>query len=165
VDLIQCLEFIGASCQCGIRHTRWATHGKPEERNAHPHLDGPGRVAMVLNGIIENYRTLREELQSEGVAFRSETDAEVIPRLLSRELLLLAVQAVLPRLHGVYALAVVWAELSVALAVAHNAAQLLVGLGESELLCASDIPALAGFTLTMLPMEDGEVALLTPLSI
>ncbi|WP_438982941.1 glutamine--fructose-6-phosphate transaminase (isomerizing) [Vulcanococcus sp.] len=179
VNLTQRFEGQGAVGQCGIGHTRWATHGKPEERNAHPHLDGPGRVAVVQNGIIENYRTLREELQAEGVVFRSETDTEVIPHLLSRELgrlvaaggkpsgtlLLQAVQAVLPRLHGAYALAVVWAELPGALVVARNAAPLMIGLGEGEFLCASDTPALAGFTRTILPLEDGEVALLTPLGI
>jgi glutamine---fructose-6-phosphate transaminase (isomerizing) len=179
VNLTQRFEAQGAVGQCGIGHTRWATHGKPEERNAHPHLDGPGRVAVVQNGIIENYRTLREELQVEGVVFRSETDTEVIPHLLSRELgrlvaaggkpsgalLLQAVQAVLPRLHGAYALAVVWAELPGALVVARKAAPLLIGLGEGEFLCASDTPALAGFTRTILPLEDGEVALLTPLGI
>jgi glucosamine--fructose-6-phosphate aminotransferase (isomerizing) len=179
VNLSQRFEASGAPGQCGIGHTRWATHGKPEERNAHPHLDGPGRVAVVQNGIIENYRTLREELQAEGVGFRSETDTEVIPHLLSRELarlqaagatasgalLLQALQAVLPRLHGAYALAVVWAELPGALVVARKAAPLLIGLGEGEFLCASDTPALAGFTRTILPLEDGEVALLTPLGI
>ena len=179
VNLTQRFEASGAPGHCGIGHTRWATHGKPEERNAHPHLDGPGRVAVVQNGIIENYRTLREELQAEGVVFRSETDTEVIPHLLSRELarlqaggaapsgalLLQALQAVLPRLHGAYALAVVWAELPGALVVARKAAPLLIGLGEGEFLCASDTPALAGFTRTILPLEDGEVALLTPLGI
>jgi glucosamine--fructose-6-phosphate aminotransferase (isomerizing) len=179
VNLTQRFEASGAAGQCGIGHTRWATHGKPEERNAHPHLDGPGRVAVVQNGIIENYRTLREELQAEGVVFRSDTDTEVIPHLLSRELarlqaggakpsgalLLQALQAVIPRLHGAYALAVVWAELPGALVVARKAAPLLIGLGEGEFLCASDTPALAGFTRTILPLEDGEVALLTPLGI
>ncbi|MGA0338793.1 MAG: isomerizing glutamine--fructose-6-phosphate transaminase, partial [Vulcanococcus sp.] len=172
-------EAQGAQGQCGIGHTRWATHGKPEERNAHPHLDGPRRLAVVQNGIIENYRSLREELQATGVVFRSDTDTEVIPHLLSQELdrleasgqtpspqlLLAAVQAVLPRLHGAYALAVVWAALPGALVVARKAAPLLIGLGEGEFLCASDTPALAGFTRTILPMEDGEVALLTPLGI
>ena len=172
-------EAQGAQGQCGIGHTRWATHGKPEERNAHPHLDGPRRLAVVQNGIIENYRSLREELQAKGVVFRSDTDTEVIPHLLSQELdrlealghaaspqlLLEAVQAVLPRLHGAYALAVVWAALPGALVVARKAAPLLIGLGEGEFLCASDTPALAGFARTILPMEDGEVALLTPLGI
>jgi glutamine---fructose-6-phosphate transaminase (isomerizing) len=184
VNLTQCFEAQGAPGQCGIGHTRWATHGKPEERNAHPHLDGSGRVAVVQNGIIENHRLLREELQASGVVFRSDTDTEVIPHLLGRELerlqagalspagrrpggalLLQAVQAVLPRLQGAYALAVVWAKAPGALVVARKAAPLLIGLGEGEFLCASDTPALAGFTRTILPMEDGEVALLTPLGI
>ena len=179
VNLTTRFEAQGAPGQCGIGHTRWATHGKPEERNAHPHLDGSGRLAVVQNGIIENYRGLREELQSQGVLFRSETDTEVIPHLLARELerrraageqasaalLLAALQSVLPLLQGAYALAVVWAEAPGALVVARKAAPLLIGLGEGDFLCASDTPALAGFTRTMLPMEDGEVALLTPLGI
>ena len=170
----------GAPGQCGIGHTRWATHGKPEERNAHPHCDGSGRLAVVQNGIIENHRSLREALQAEGVQFRSDTDTEVIPHLVARRLaalqassgrpgggalLLQAVQDVLPQLHGAYALAVVWAEAPGALVVARRQAPLLIGLGEGEFLCASDTPALAGFTRTILPMEDGEVALLTPLGI
>jgi glutamine---fructose-6-phosphate transaminase (isomerizing) len=179
VNLTTRFEAQGAPGQCGIGHTRWATHGKPEERNAHPHLDGSGRLAVVQNGIIENYRGLREELQAEGVVFLSETDTEVIPHLLARELerrqaageqdsaalLLAALQSVLPLLQGAYALAVVWAEAPGALVVARRAAPLLIGLGEGEFLCASDTPALAGFTRTILPMEDGEVALLTPLGI
>ncbi|NDG24136.1 MAG: glutamine--fructose-6-phosphate transaminase (isomerizing), partial [Synechococcaceae bacterium WBB_10_009] len=179
VNLTSRFETSGAAGQCGIGHTRWATHGKPEERNAHPHLDGAGRLAVVQNGIIENFRSLREELQADGVVFRSDTDTEVIPHLLSRELarlvaagrtpsgslLLEGLQAILPRLHGAYALAVVWAEAPGALVVARKAAPLLIGLGEGEFLCASDTPALAGFTRTILPMEDGEVALLTPLGI
>ena len=179
VNLTTRFEAQGAPGQCGIGHTRWATHGKPEQRNAHPHLDGSGRLAVVQNGIIENYRGLREELQSQGVLFRSETDTEVIPHLLARELerrraageqasaalLLAALQSVLPVLQGAYALAVVWAEAPGALVVARKAAPLLIGLGEGEFLCASDTPALAGFTRTILPMEDGEVALLTPLGI
>ncbi len=179
VNLTARYEALGAAGQCGIGHTRWATHGKPEERNAHPHLDGKGELAVVQNGIIENYRSLREELQAGGVVFRSDTDTEVIPHLVARQLarmleaghepsgslLLEAVQAVLPRLHGAYALAVVWAKTPGALVVARKAAPLLIGLGEGEFLCASDTPALAGFTRTILPLEDGEVAVLTPLGI
>ena len=184
VNLMARFEAQGAPGHCGIGHTRWATHGKPEERNAHPHLDGSGQLAVVQNGIIENYRSLREELQAEGVVFRSDTDTEVIPHLLARQLarlqagvaggrgrvasgslLLQALQEVLPTLQGAYALAAVWAEAPGALVVARKAAPLLIGLGEGEFLCASDTPALAGFTRTILPMEDGEVALLTPLGI
>ncbi|MEX1322567.1 MAG: glutamine--fructose-6-phosphate transaminase (isomerizing) [Synechococcaceae cyanobacterium] len=179
VNLAARLERQGAPGHCGIGHTRWATHGKPEERNAHPHLDGRGELAVVQNGIIENHRSLREELQAEGVVFRSDTDTEVIPHLVARQLdtwrqqgrrpsgqlLLEAVQAVLPCLNGAYALAVIWAEAPGALVVARRAAPLLIGLGEGEFLCASDTPALAGFTRTILPLEDGETALLTPLGI
>ncbi|QNG27832.1 glutamine--fructose-6-phosphate transaminase (isomerizing) [Synechococcus sp. HK01-R] len=179
VHLTAKVEVDGAPGLCGIGHTRWATHGKPEEHNAHPHSDGSGRVAVVQNGIIENHRSLREELTAAGVHFRSETDTEVIPHLISAQLasfqaagrsadgalLLEAVQAVLPQLQGAYALAVVWAEVSGALVVARRAAPLLIGLGEGEFVCASDTPALAGITRTILPMEDGEVALLRPLGI
>ncbi|MEO1003262.1 MAG: glutamine--fructose-6-phosphate transaminase (isomerizing) [Cyanobacteria bacterium J06638_7] len=179
VNLAGRLESQGAPGHCGIGHTRWATHGKPEERNAHPHLDGLAEVAVVQNGIIENHRSLREQLQAAGVLFRSDTDTEVIPHLVARELeslrrqgrrpsgqlLLEAVQAVLPGLNGAYALAVVWAQAPAALVVARRAAPLLIGLGEGEFLCASDTPALAGFTRTILPLEDGETALLTPLGI
>ncbi|TCD58201.1 glutamine--fructose-6-phosphate transaminase (isomerizing) [Synechococcus sp. BS55D] len=179
VHLTAKVEADGAPGLCGIGHTRWATHGKPEEHNAHPHSDGSGRVAVVQNGIIENHRSLREELTAAGVHFRSETDTEVIPHLISAQLssfkaagrsadgalLLEAVQAVLPRLHGAYALAVVWADVPGALVVARKAAPLLIGLGEGEFVCASDTPALAGITRTILPMEDGEVALLSPLGI
>jgi len=179
INLTGRYEAAGAPGLCGIGHTRWATHGKPEERNAHPHLDGSGQLAVVQNGIIENHRSLREDLQAGGVIFKSDTDTEVIPHLVARRLaelqrggslasgslLLRAVQEVLPQLHGAYALAVVWAQAPGALVVARKAAPLLIGLGEGEFLCASDTPALAGFTRTILPMEDGEVALLTPLGI
>ena len=179
VNLTARVEAEGAPGLCGIGHTRWATHGKPEEHNAHPHRDGSGTVAVVQNGIIENHRSLREELTAAGVQFQSETDTEVIPHLIAAQLtvmrdqgrvadgalLLEAVQAVLPQLHGAYALAVVWAEVPSALVVARKAAPLLIGLGEGEFVCASDTPALAGITRTILPMEDGEVALLSPLGI
>ncbi|MFM7171258.1 MAG: glutamine--fructose-6-phosphate transaminase (isomerizing) [Cyanobium sp.] len=179
VNLTARFEADGAPGQCGIGHTRWATHGKPEERNAHPHLDGSGQLAVVQNGIIENHRPLREQLQAQGVRFCSDTDTEVIPHLVARRLraleaeglepapslLLRAVQEVLPSLHGAYALAVVWAKTPGALVVARRQAPLLIGLGEGEFLCASDTPALAGFTRTILPLEDGETALLTPLGI
>jgi len=179
INLSNRFDALGAPGQCGIGHTRWATHGKPEERNAHPHRSMDGAVAVVQNGIIENHRVLREQLEDAGVEFRSETDTEVIPHLISAELqrrlaageqasgslLLAAVQSVLPELQGAYALAVIWLEAPGALVVARRAAPLLIGLGEGEFLCASDTPALAGFTRTILPMEDGEVALLSPLGV
>ena len=179
VNLKKRFDAEGAPGRCGIGHTRWATHGKPEERNAHPHYSQDGAVAVVQNGIIENHRNLREGLEGRGVAFLSETDTEVIPHLVSEELqrrltagesvepalLLQAVQSVLPQLEGAYALAVIWDQLPGTLVVARKAAPLLIGLGEGEFLCASDTPALAGFTRTILPMEDGEVALLSPLGV
>ena len=179
VNLRERVEAIGAPGQCGIGHTRWATHGKPEEHNAHPHRSADGGVAVVQNGIIENHRQLRDGLEAGGVAFQSETDTEVIPHLVSAELhrrlqngeppsgstLLQAVQAVLPQLQGAYALAVIWEQTPGALVVARRAAPLLIGLGEGEFLCASDTPALTGFTRTILPMEDDEVALLSPLGV
>ena len=179
VNLKARVDAEGAPGRCGIGHTRWATHGKPEERNAHPHLSQDGSVAVVQNGIIENHRNLREALESRGVVFQSETDTEVIPHLVAEELqrclaagepataalLLQAVRAVLTLLEGAYALAVIWDQLPGALVVARKAAPLLIGLGEGEFLCASDTPALAGFTRTILPMEDGEVALLSPLGV
>ena len=178
-NLTALVEAQGAPGQCGIGHTRWATHGKPEERNAHPHRSSDGAVAVVQNGIIENHRSLREQLQASGVVFQSETDTEVIPHLLAVELqqlqagggtpggglLLEALQRVLPKLQGAYALAVIWNQAPGALVVARKAVPLLIGLGEGEFLCASDTPALAGFTRTILPMEDGEVALLSPLGV
>jgi len=179
VNLKARVDAEGAPGRCGIGHTRWATHGKPEERNAHPHLSQDGSVAVVQNGIIENHRNLRDALESRAVVFQSETDTEVIPHLVAEELqrclaagepataalLLKAVQAVLILLEGAYALAVIWDQLPGALVVARKAAPLLIGLGEGEFLCASDTPALAGFTRTILPMEDGEVALLSPLGV
>jgi len=179
INLTQLFEASGAAGSCGIGHTRWATHGKPEERNAHPHLDGSGELAVVQNGIIENHRSLREHLEAGGVTFQSDTDTEVIPHLVAEELkallaaglaadgatLLKAVQQTLPQLDGAYALAVVWAQCPEALVVARRQAPLLIGFGEGEFLCASDTPALAGVTRTILPLEDGEVALLGPLGI
>ncbi len=178
-NLAALVEKGGAEGFLGIGHTRWATHGKPEERNAHPHRDTASEIAVVQNGIIENYRSLKEELEAEGVVFNSETDTEVIPHLIARELkslelessvktgamLLSAVQKVSLQLTGAYAIAVIWSKTPEALVVARKQAPLLIGLGEGEFLCASDTPALAGFTRTILPMEDGEVALLTPLGI
>ncbi len=178
-NLMNLVDEKGAPGYLGIGHTRWATHGKPEERNAHPHRDSSGGLAVVQNGIVENHISLRKSLEEEGVHFVSDTDTEVIPHLISRELCLLrsdgqpansallleAVRKVSLQLKGAYALAVLWEEVPDALVVAKKQAPLLIGLGEGEFLCASDTPALAGFTRTILPLEDGEIALLSPLGI
>ena len=163
----------------GIGHTRWATHGKPEVRNAHPHVDSSGKVAVVQNGIIENYKDLKIKLEKEGIFFNSDTDTEVIPHLIQRELsnlsklklenngstLLIAVRNVISDLEGSYALAVLWSGAPNSLVVARKQAPLIIGLGEGEFICASDTPAIAYFTNIILPMEDEEIALLTPLRI
>ena len=163
----------------GIGHTRWATHGKPQVKNAHPHLDSSGKVAVVQNGIIENYQELKSRLENEGIVFNSDTDTEVIPHLIQKELktlsqlnlenngstLLVAVRNVISDLEGSYALAVLWAEAPDSLVVARKQAPLIIGLGEGEFICASDTPAIANFTKIILPMEDEEIALLTPLGI
>ena len=163
----------------GIGHTRWATHGKPVLRNAHPHFDWTKQVAVVQNGIIENYFELKTKLESEGIVFTSETDTEVIPHLIQKELknlsnlnlensgstLLIAVRNVISDLEGAYALAVIWSGSPDSLVVARKQAPLIIGLGEGEFVCASDTPAITNITNTILPMEDNEMALLTPLGI
>ncbi len=163
----------------GIGHTRWATHGKPEVKNAHPHTDSSGEVAVVQNGIIENYQELKIKLQKEGIVFNSDTDTEVIPHLIQKELfalsqlklenngstLLVAVRNVISDLEGSYALAVLWSGAPDALVVARKQAPLIIGLGEGEFICASDTPAIVNFTKIILPLEDEEIALLTPLGI
>ena len=163
----------------GIAHTRWATHGKPNENNAHPHLDSSGQIAVVQNGIIENYRELSKTLKLKGIKLNSETDTEIIPHLIGLEIeqslvnglfpneqtLLNSVQKVLTLLEGTYALAVIWSKAPNALVVARGDAPLVLGFGEGEFFCASDTPALVGFTRTYLPLRDHEIALLTPLGI
>ncbi len=169
----------GAKGRLGIGHTRWATHGKPEIKNAHPHLDRSGKIALVQNGIIENHIELRKQLISQGIQFSSQTDTEVIPHLISiqlekylsqglaqnRSTFLKAVQSVLPLLKGTYAIAVIWLQCPDVLVVARRNAPLLIGFGEGEFFCASDTPALLPFTRTVLPLEDNEIALLTPIGI
>ena len=163
----------------GIGHTRWATHGKPNERNSHPHLDSTGQIAVVQNGIIENYRDLSQSLKLKGIKFISETDTEIIPHLIGLEIekslanglspngqtLLKAVQKVLNLLEGTYAIAVIWSKAPNALVVSSGQAPLVLGFGEGEFFCASDTPALAEFTRTFLPLKDNEIALLSPLGI
>lgn len=163
----------------GIGHTRWATHGKPNERNSHPHLDSTGQIAVVQNGIIENHRDLSQSLKLKGIKFTSETDTEIIPHLIGLEIeqslanglspngqtLLKAVQKVLNLLKGTYAIAVIWSKAPNALVVSSGQAPLVLGFGEGEFFCASDTPALAEFTRTFLPLKDNEIALLSPLGI
>lgn len=164
--------------QIGIGHTRWATHGKPEEYNAHPHMDAAKRVAVVQNGIIENYRELREELKERGHEFSSDTDTEVIPHLIAEFLpslpvhnpqpptpFLEAVLYAVNKLKGAFAIAVICADYPDELIVARQQAPLAIGFGQGEFFCASDTPALVPHTTAVLTLENGELARLTPLGV
>jgi len=148
----------------GIGHTRWATHGRPSEPNAHPHLVGD--VAVVHNGIIENHSELKHELEQQGVRFRSDTDTEIVAHLVDREVsrgatLFEGVRSALGRLRGAYALAVSSSKEPDRIVVAKNASPLVLGLADGATLCGSDIPALLAHTRRMLFLEDNEIAELT----
>jgi glucosamine--fructose-6-phosphate aminotransferase (isomerizing) len=150
----------------GIAHTRWATHGKPDTQNAHPHISG-GLIAVVHNGIIENYESLRTELKSAGYVFTSETDTEVIAHLIhqayvfSKQVDLVAsVCSVLLRLHGAYAIGVIAQDRPDVLVGARVGSPLVVALGENENFLASDALALAGRAQSMMYLEEGDVAIL-----
>ncbi|MBW4698417.1 MAG: glutamine--fructose-6-phosphate transaminase (isomerizing) [Aphanocapsa lilacina HA4352-LM1] len=149
----------------GIGHTRWATHGKPEEHNAHPHTDASGRLAVIQNGIIENYAELRLHLKERGCLFKSETDTEVIPHLIACHLaghsLLEAVLAAVGKLKGAFAIAVVSADFPDELIVVRQQAPLVIGFGEGENYFASDVPAIVSHTTRVLTLQDGECARLT----
>lgn len=174
------LDGIENPAQIGIGHTRWATHGKPEEYNAHPHMDVAQRVAVVQNGIIENYRELRAELQSKGHEFKSDTDTEVIPHLIAECLknpssaapttlassaFLEAVRQAVNQLEGAFAIAVIHADYADELIVARQQAPLSIGFGQGEFFCASDTPALIPHTRAVLSLDNGELAKLTPLGV
>jgi glutamine---fructose-6-phosphate transaminase (isomerizing) len=164
------LEHTINHAQMGIGHTRWATHGKPEEHNAHPHLNTDRTLAVVQNGIIENYLEIKEELISKGIEFRSETDTEVIPHLItlflaSSNSLMEAIQKTISRLEGAFAIAVVHADSPYELIVARQQAPLVLGFGQGEFFCASDMTAVLPHTRTILNLENGEMARLTPLGV
>ena len=153
------------AAETGIAHTRWATHGVPCERNAHPHISGG--LAVVHNGIIENFEGLKAELQNQGYAFTSDTDTEVIAHLVQRELrttadLLQAVCAAIRQLKGAYAIAVVREEDPKRVIVAREGSPLLLGLADDGNYAASDASALLQVTRRMVYLENGDVAELTP---
>ncbi len=175
-NLQEKLEQDQTPARAGIGHTRWATHGKPEVRNAHPHLSNDGLVAVVQNGIIENHRELREQLQAEGITFFSDTDTEVIPNLIARELrqlapddwqspLLEATRRAVALLEGAFAIAVLGLDNPDELVIARQQAPLVIGLGQGEFFCASDTPAIAAHTSAVVNLDHGEMALLTPLGV
>lgn len=162
-DLITVLGELPVS-SIGIGHTRWATHGVPSDENAHPHSDCSGRIALVHNGIIENYASLRKELILQGHDFVSETDTEVMVHLIERYYqgsLEDAVRQALAQVHGAFALVIMCSEEPDRLIVAKKDSPLVVGLGEGENYVASDIPAILGRTSQVYIMEDHEFAVLT----
>lgn len=179
-NLQEKLEGFENPAQIGIGHTRWATHGKPEEYNAHPHMDTACRIAVVQNGIIENYRELREVLKAKGHEFRSDTDTEVIPHLVAEYLkglrthatssshatpLLEAVRRAVNDLEGAFALAIICADYPDELIAVRQQAPLAIGFGQGEFFCASDTPALVAHTRAVLMLDNGEMARLTPLGV
>ena len=165
------------SCETlGIAHTRWATHGQPNTVNAHPHLDWSGKIAVVHNGIIENYATLRTWLQNEGVAFRSETDTEVVANLIGyiytnesdtglandQNAFEWAVQQALRKLHGTFGLAILCADFPGTLIGAKRGSPLILGVGDAEYILASDAAAIVEHTTQAIYMADNEMVLIGP---
>jgi len=145
----------------GISHTRWATHGAPNDSNAHPHTDTSGKLAVVHNGIIENWSALRQALEAEGVEFKSETDTEVLAHLFARCYegnLEKAVQAGLAEVRGAYGIAVIHADEPDVLVAARNGSPLIVGVGEGEYVVASDASAIIEHTASVVYLEDNEMA-------
>ena len=147
---------------CAMGHTRWATHGVPAERNAHPHASNDGRLAIVHNGIIENYQELKEELLQKGYVFHSETDTEVLVNLIAdchkqEADLLKAFAAALRRAHGAYAVCLMSREYPGEIWAARMSAPLIFGIGTGEHFVASDIPAFLPYTRTVVFLEDGEI--------
>lgn len=149
---------------CGIGHTRWATHGIPSDQNAHPHTDCENRIAVVHNGIIENYAGLKRDLITRGHVFRSDTDTEVIAHLLEEVYtgdLLSAMQNVTGKLEGSFALLVI-AEGDDRLVAARNQSPLVLGQGDGEFFAASDITPLLEYTNRVIYLEDGDIAEIRP---
>jgi glucosamine--fructose-6-phosphate aminotransferase (isomerizing) len=148
----------------GIGHTRWATHGRPTEENAHPHRDCKGEIVVVHNGIVENYLTLRKQLTAEGHVFKTETDTEIIAHLVEKHLngsLENAVRAALKQIQGVFAISVIASADPRKIVAARSGPPVVVGLGQNEFFVASDVPAILSHTRDMFFLSDGDVAILT----
>jgi glucosamine--fructose-6-phosphate aminotransferase (isomerizing) len=150
----------------GVGHTRWATHGRPTEENAHPHRDCTGRIVVVHNGIIENYLDLKHELQRQGHTFVTETDTEIVAHLVEREMrgdgLEHAVRRALLLMRGLFALVLISADDPDKIVTVRNGPPIVVGLGEGEFFVASDIPAILSHTRDVVFLGDEEMAVITP---
>src|SRR5215212_386322 len=149
----------------GVGHTRWATHGRPTEENAHPHRDCTGRIVVVHNGIIENYLELKKELQAQGHEFKTETDTEIVAHLVERETkqdgLENAVRRALKLMRGMFAIVLVSVEDPEKIVAVRNGPPIVVGLGEDEFFVASDITAILAHTRDMVFLGDEEMAIIT----
>src|ERR1035438_2730353 len=154
----------------GIGHTRWATHGRPTEENAHPHRDCTGKIVVVHNGIVENYLSLKKKLIEEGHTFSTETDTEVIAHLIEKHLseadrkvpLEEAVRTTVKLLTGVFAIAVISADEPNKIVAARNGPPAVSGLGKDEYFVASDVPAILYHTRDLFFLADGDLAVITP---
>src|SRR6185295_9293130 len=151
--------------QYGIGHTRWATHGRPTEENAHPHRDCKGRIVVVHNGIIENYLELKRELAAKGHTFVTETDTEIVAHLVEQESrgdgLEAAVRRALLKLRGLFALVLISADEPNTIVTVRNGPPVVVGLGKDEYFVASDIPAILSHTRDVVFLDDREIAVVT----
>ncbi len=156
----------GVQGKIGIGHTRWATHGEPNDINSHPHVSNSGKLALVHNGIIENYTTLKKSLISKGYSFYSETDTEVVVKLIESFLdsdsssLEKAIQLALAQVNGTYGLAIIHEDFPDKIIVARKGSPLLLGVGENEMLIASDAAAVAEYTDKVVYLDDGELAVI-----
>ena len=149
----------------GIGHTRWATHGRPTEENAHPHRDCNGDIVVVHNGIVENYLALKQQLQHEGHVFKTETDTEIIAHLVEKHFdgnLEEAVRAAVKELTGVFALAVISRTDPNKIVAARFGPPVVIGIGDNEYFVATDVPAILSHTQDMFFLADGDMAILTP---
>ncbi len=155
-----------AEATTGIAHTRWATHGEPTTVNAHPHSDFSGRISLVHNGIIENYKSLSKKLAAKGITFESETDTEVLAKLVGYEVskgkdLFNAVKDALTQVRGTYGIAVLSADQPSTLVAARYGSPLVVGIGDGENIVASDVAAIVAYTRNVIYLEEGEIVEIT----
>ena len=164
-NLEQAVERAPLNGAYGLGHTRWATHGRPTEENAHPHRDGSGRIVVIHNGIIENYLEIKRELLADGHKFESETDTEVVAHLVQRESkgdgLENAVLRAMTRVRGLFALVLLSADDPNKLVAVRNGPPLVVGLGDKECFVASDVPAILSHTRDVIFLDDREMVVIT----